>query len=349
MPITLGTNIPSYTARVNLNSVNSKLTDTMEKLSTGLKINRAGDDAAGLVISENMEALIRGSKQAQANIQTATSFLTVAEDGMVSIGDHLQRINDLLVNMANDTNDIKSRTATVQEIMERLEEIGRLAEATSFNGRKMLNGEGQNIYVQMGSDETESSVLDISPALTDCRLKALDVILPGNLNPEGLAIQEGAVDENGDPINGDDGNQIMLEKVIVPIEQEDGTIKYFYSDTVEDETPKEYTGATTDLESAFDPTNENCRAYMAKVQGAISVLSANRGLLGAYENRMQSSFDAMTIRIESLESGKSVYTDTDIAEEATNMSMRQIMQQYNVAILANANTIPQLALSLIGG
>jgi len=255
----------------------------------------------------------------------------------------------LLVNMANDTNDIKSRTATVQEIMERLEEIGRLAEATSFNGRKMLNGEGQNIYVQMGSDETESSVLDISPALTDCRLKALDVILPGNLNPEGLAIQEGAVDENGDPINGDDGNQIMLEKVIVPIEQEDGTIKYFYSDTVEDETPKEYTGATTDLESAFDPTNENCRAYMAKVQGAISVLSANRGLLGAYENRMQSSFDAMTIRIESLESGKSVYTDTDIAEEATNMSMRQIMQQYNVAILANANTIPQLALSLIGG
>ena len=94
MAITLGTNIPSYNTRVNLNRVSTKLADTMEKLSTGLKINRAGDDAAGLVISENMEALIRGSKQAQANIQNAKSFLTIAEDGMVSIGDHFQRIND---------------------------------------------------------------------------------------------------------------------------------------------------------------------------------------------------------------------------------------------------------------
>ena len=72
-------------------------------------------------------------------------------------------------------------------------------------------------------------------------------------------------------------------------------------------------------------------------------------MLGAYENRMQSSYDAITTRIESLETAKSVYTDTDIAEEATNLSTQQIMQQYNVAILANTNTFPQLALSLLGG
>ena len=328
MAITLGTNIPSYNARVTLNSVTSKLSDTMEKLSTGLKINRAGDDAAGLVISQNMEALIRGSKQAQANIQNATSFLTIAEDGMVSIGDHFQRINDLLVNMANDTNDNDSRTAAVREIVERLEEIDRLADSTNFNGKTMLDGSVDKIVVQMGPDESEQSILDISKALTDCHVESLQALLPGNLNPDSLKLA------NGD--------------IIIPKEevQDDGSIKtvYYY-----EKDGAEYNGATTGLESAFDPTNENCRAYMAKIQDAIAELSTRRGLLGAYENRMDSSYDSMSTRIESLEAAKSIYTDTDIAEEATNMATQQIMQQYNVAILANANTLPQLALSLLGG
>ena len=128
MAITLGTNIASLNIRFSLNDVSSQYRNSMEKLSTGLKINRAGDDAAGLVISENMEAEIRGTKQAMANIQNAKSYLTIAEDGMVSIGDHFQRINDLLTNMANDTNDIESRTAAVREIIERIDEINRLAE-----------------------------------------------------------------------------------------------------------------------------------------------------------------------------------------------------------------------------
>lgn len=328
MAITLGTNIPSYTARVNLNSVTTKLTDTMEKLSTGLKINRAGDDAAGLVISENMEALIRGSKQAQANIQNAKSFLTIAEDGMVAIGDHFQRINDLLVNMANDTNDINSRTASVREIIERLDEIDRLADTTNFNGKTMLDGSVDSIIVQMGPDETSASVLDISRALTDCHIESLNALLPGNLNPDALKL------DNGD--------------IIIPKEevQDDGSIKtvYYY-----EKDGSEYTGNTTGLETAFDPTNENCRAYMANIQDAIAELSTRRGLLGAYENRMESSYDSMSTRIESLETAKSIYTDTDIAEAATAMSTQQIMQQYNVAILANTNTFPQLALSLLGG
>ena len=328
MAITLGTNIPSYTARVNLNNVTNNLTKTMEKLSTGLKINKAADDAAGLVISENMEALIRASKQAQANIQNATSFLAIAEDGMVSISDHFQRINDLLVNMANDTNDINSRTASAREIMERLDEIDRLADSTNFNGKTMLDGSVDSIVVQMGPDEETTSILDISAALSDCHIESLNAKLPGNLNPDALKLA------NGD--------------VIIPKDevQADGRIetKYYY-----EKDGTEYVGTTTGLDSAFDPTNANCRAYLGTVQDAIAELSTRRGLLGAYENRMDSSYDSMTTRIESLESAKSVYTDTDIAQEATNMTTQQIMQQYNVAILANANTIPQLALSLLGG
>ena len=288
MAITLGTNVPAFVTRMKLNSVTSDLTSTMERLSTGLRINKAGDDAAGLVISENMKAFISSSKQAMNNIQTAENYLNVAEDGMVSISDHFQRINDLLTNMANDTNDINSRTAAVREIVERLDEINRLAESTNFNGRTMLDGSANNaqIIVQMGPDETELSTLDISPALTDCHVSALGALLPDNLNPD-------------DP--------------------------------------------------AFDPTNENCRAYMAMVQDAISEITTRRGLLGAYENRMESSYDSLSIRIESLESAKSIYTDTDIAEEATKLTSQQIMQQINVSILSVANSMQQTALSLLGG
>ena len=329
MAITLGTNIPSYNARTSLNKVTNSLVTTMEKLSSGLKINRAGDDAAGLVISENMQAIIKGSKQAQINIETATSFLTIAEDGMVSIGDHLQRINDLLVNMANDTNDVYSREASANEIVERLKEIDRLATCTNYNGRTMLDGTADKIFVQMGPDETSSSVIEISSALTDCHVNALNVTLPGYLNPHAKKDADG--------------------KVYIPTEemQDDGSYKTIYYEEGTDNTI-DAVAFNALTESAFDPTNKNCRNYMAKVQDAISLNSNRRGLLGAYENRMQSSYDAIATRIESLESAKSVYTDTDIAEEATNLSMQQIMQQYNVALLANANTMPQLALSLIG-
>lgn len=338
MAITLGTNIPSYTARRYLNNATNSLTQTMERLSSGSKLNRAGDDAAGLVISQNMEALTRGSKQAQANIETATSFLNVAEDGMVSISEHFQRINDLLVNMANDTNDIDSRTAAIMEIIERIDEINRLADSTNFNGKTMLDGSADSIIVQMGADETETSILDISSALTDCHVKALNAELPGYLNPEGRA----EIDADGN-VTGD----IYVPKEIT---LDDGTVQTYYlpsdSEDVNDAiTEDEYNA----LESAFEPNNENCRKYMALIQGAIAEIATRRGLLGAYENRMDSAYDSMTIRIESLESAKTVYTDTDIAEEATNLVSRQIMQQYDVAILSSANSMPQLALSLLGG
>ena len=342
MGITLGTNIPSYTARTNLNFTTDKLTKTMERLSTGLKINRAGDDAAGLVISQNMDALVRGSKQAQTNIQTAKSLLTVAEDGMVTIGDHLQRMNDLLVNMANDTNDIDSRTAAVREIIERIEEINRLADSTNFNGKTMLDGTAatESIIVQMGPDESELSILDISPAMTDCRTASLGVDLPKELNPD----RRQALDTDGKTPTGD----IYVKTELA---DDDGNMKTVY-------VPEGSTDITADIGAAafnalghslFNPTNEDCRNYMAKVQGAIATLSTNRGLLGAYENRMDSSYDQLAIRIETLQQAKSIYTDTDVAEESTNLTTQQILQQYNVALLANANTIPQLALSLIGG
>jgi len=287
MAITLGTSIPSLRIDNTLNASSDSLSGVLERLSTGLKINKAGDDAAGLVISENMAARIDSSNQAMKNIQTANAFLTIAEDGMVSISDHLSRINDLLTNMANGTNDDDSNKASLDEIIERLDEIDRLARSTDFNGRNMLDGSTTSIVIQLGSDPSENSILDISPALSNCFTSAggLNIELPSNLDP---------------------------------------------------------------TSADYDPNNANCRSYMQTIQDAISKISSNRGLLGAYENRLDSSYDSMSQRVESLQEAKSVYTDTDIAAESTEYTKQQILQQMNVSLLVSANSTQSLALSLLG-
>ncbi len=321
MTITLGTNISSLKITNGLNLTTKAIEKSMERLSSGLKINRAKDDAAGLVISENMQAKIQSSERAMANIQTAEAFLTVAEDGMVSITDHLQRINDLLTDMANDSNNVDSRTASANEIIERLEEVNRLASSTNFNGRKMLDGSTDSIIIQLGPDSTEDSILEIAGALTNCYTSAagLNLPLPDNLNPN-------AFDNGGTPV--------YLQK--------DG--KYLDADG------NEVTVADpTTLTTLFDPTNPNCRAYMAQIQEKIGELATKRGLLGAYENRLESSYDSLSLRVESLKEGQAVYTDTDVAKESTNYVRQQILEQLNVSLLTQSNSMQQMALSLIGG
>ena len=407
MAITLGTDIASYSTRMQLNRVSDNLSNSFKKLSTGQKINSAGDDSAGLVISQNMQAKIDGSKQAMQNIQTAQSFLTIADNGMVSISEHFQRINNLMTNMANDTNDIDSRTAQIREVIERLSEIDRLAKSTNFNGMSMLDGSAKSIIVQMGAGyDKATSSLDISTALSDCHISAYNAELPGVLNPNAVInnYKVGEVDNTGDilsPTTFDDGEYTILERTtgetkaysvlkkdsngdwVYATPAEDGTYTKYVEDKTKDKlitaakgymvedysnggkisyivsdgqaTPTYYKvgedgtyNVGTNLENAFDPTNENCRKYMATVQSAISQIATKRGLLGAYENRMESSYDSLTTIIESLETAKVPYTDTDIAEEATNLTKNQIMQQVNVAVMANANTSQQLALSLLG-
>ena len=397
MAITLGTNITAYSARLNLNNVADNLTNIMERLSSGSKINKAGDDASGLVVSQNMEASIRGSKQAMSNIQNAASFLQVAEDGMISISDHYQRINDLLTNMANDTNDTDSRTAAVDEIIERLNEINRLAKNINFNGMNMLDGSVESIVVQMGSDtDRETSTLDISPAFTNCKTSASGTDLPNNLNPNAYTNAAGdtvikeeynkgdyfVTTDNKTVIRGDDGKyystadgktQIAVadESALKSVEKgyriKGATetlvlINPRYTEGGEDPqyinatTQAAYTGEAnlakideTKLKSSFSPTNQNCRSYMAVIQDAISKIATKRGLIGAYENRMDSSSEALSARIQSLESAKSLYTDSDVAQEASDLVQKQILQQIDVAMLSQANSMSQIALSLLGG
>lgn len=329
--ISLGTNVNSLLCINQLNKNTGNLQTTMERLTTGLKINSAKDDAAGLVISENMKADTQASQQAMYNIQNGESALSVAESGMSQISDYLKRINDLLTNMANDTNSHSSRAASAEEIVERFKEINRLCRSTSFNEKVLLDGSQTEFFIQLGPDETVDSCIDIAPALGNCFTSAggLDVEIPVVLNPKA------GIDDSGD----------------YWVIQADGTYRKCDEDGNYDAgTAAKTTPPTGWVQgNVFNPTNENCRAYMGKVQTSIDTLAFQMGLLGAYENRMESSYDSLNARKVALQESISYYTDTDIAETASNLTKNQILQQFSVSMLATANSLPQQALALVGG
>lgn len=215
MAISVNTNVPSLIAQNSLNKSLSAMEKAMQQLTTGKRINNAGDDAAGLVISENMRVQINGSNKAMDNVQDAQNFAAVAEGGMITIGDHLQRINELLIQGANDTNSVESRQAILVEVKQRLEDINVIAQSTQFNGRTMLDGTfgdaGESFIVQIGPySDTQNAdnplnTLDISGAFADCHLSTLGIgtttaagtadgiILPAELDPD-----DPAFDPTGD-------------------------------------------------------------------------------------------------------------------------------------------------------
>lgn len=204
MAISVNTNVPSLIAQNNFNKSLEALQKSIQQLTNGYRINNAGDDAAGLVISEQMKIQINGSDKAMDNVQDAQNFAAVAEGGMITIGDHLQRINELLIQGANDTYSEDSRTAIIMEINQRLEDINVIAQATQFNGRTMLDGSYANtpFIIQIGAYSDSQNpgnrlnTLDISGAFQDCHLSVLGtgttigattykgIMLPDELNPE---------------------------------------------------------------------------------------------------------------------------------------------------------------------
>ena len=280
----------------------------MQQLTTGKRINNAGDDAAGLVISENMKVQINGSNKAMDNVQDAQNFAAVAEGGMITIGDHLQRINELLIQGANDTNSTESRKAILVEIKQRLDDINVISQATQFNGRTMLDGSfdpndpDKQFIVQIGpysdtaNPDNPLNTIDISGAFADCHISVLGI---------GTTTDSGTV------------NGIMLPPELDP------------------DNP------------AFDPTGDNFRLYMDTIQAAVGTVTDARGLLGGYLNRMTANYDNLSIMVENLTTAKSRITDTDVAEASSEMIKQQILEQVSGSMLTQANQLPSLALSLI--
>ncbi len=161
MAQTINTNVISLNAQRNLNTSSSSLATTVQRLSSGLRINSAKDDAAGLAISQSMTAQINGMTVASRNANDGISLAQTAEGAMASIGDNLQRIRELAVQAANGTNSSTDRDSLQKEVSQLQAEISRVVEGTTFNGTKLLSGT-TDITIQVGANATGTDTIKIS-------------------------------------------------------------------------------------------------------------------------------------------------------------------------------------------
>lgn len=285
MSVAVNNNIASLIAQRNLGKNTNNLIQSIERMSSGFRINRAADDAAGLSISEHLRTQIKGNAKAINNIQDGMNMLTIAEGGLSVIGDNLQRIRELSVQAANETNATAEKNAILKEIEARLRDIDRISKSAQFNKLSLLDGSLTSAKLQVGANSVVSiNVIDISKVLS--------------------------------------------------VSSESSTLKIDMNFTT-------VTGK--------DWTSDNIRSYIVKLDSALVTINSRRSDLGAFQNRLESSLENLTVMNENLRASESRIRDLDIAKESANMAKQQILQQASASVLAQANRLQQIALPLIGG
>ncbi len=198
MGMSVSTNITALNAQRALNSTKGALDRTMEKLSSGSRINKASDDAAGLAISENLKAQMRGLKQANRNTQDGISLMQLAEGSLGEVGNMLVRMRELSIQAASDTISDRERQLTGAEYNQLMAEIDRISETVEFNGTKLLNGEGQSFDFQVNTRNSDSGDrISFEPSEADSSSVALGVRFSNIFSKEGaqnsLDVIDGAI------------------------------------------------------------------------------------------------------------------------------------------------------------
>jgi flagellin len=176
MGLILNTNVPSLVAQRSLMKNSIAVNTSFEKLSSGLRINRAADDAAGLNISETLKTQIRGNQKAVANAQDGVNILQIAEGSLSVISENLQRIRELTIQAANDTNSTTERTAIVLEVNSRLDDIDRIAQTTRSNNINLLDGSKTDYLLQIGANsDMNQNTLNIGSVLANSQVSTLGI------------------------------------------------------------------------------------------------------------------------------------------------------------------------------
>ena len=167
MPQVINTNVPSLNSQRNLNSSQTALATSLQRLSSGLRINSAKDDAAGMAIADRMTSQIRGLNQAARNTNDGISLSQTAEGGLSSIGDNLQRMRELSIQSANSTNSASDRASLNAEVQSLMAEVSRVAGSTQFNGLNLLDGSFQSSQFQVGANANQTISVSIAGATTN--------------------------------------------------------------------------------------------------------------------------------------------------------------------------------------
>ncbi|WP_426052583.1 flagellin Hag [Bacillus sp. DC4300-2b2] len=317
-------NIAALNTLNRLSANNGASQKNMEKLSSGLKINRAGDDAAGLAISEKMRGQIRGLEMASKNAQDGISLIQTAEGALTETHAILQRVRELVVQAGNTgTQQGEDLTAIKDEITALVEEVDGISNRTEFNGKKLLNGTFNGVGTP-GTPATPPTDPD-DPSTGTPAVPAT----PG----DALVFQIGANATQQIKVNIQD-----MSAAALGVTDADGAVETGKS--VKDIDVSKFETIAADDDGGFDD-------QLAIVDGAIKQVSAQRSKLGAVQNRLEHTINNLGASSENLTAAESRIRDVDMAKEMSEFTKNNILSQASQAMLAQANQQPQNVLQLL--
>jgi len=280
----INTNISSLLAQVSLNAARAGAETAMERLSSGQRINSAADDAAGLSIASRMTAQITGIRAAIKNANDGISLMDTAEGAMAEVTNMLQRMRELALQSANDTNSANDRAASQSEVDALSIEIDRIAVTTTFNGINILDGSDSNGFaLQVGASTAADATITVTI---------------GDLAAASLNTGTGAGVSSSD-------SDVQMD------------------------------------------TNAHALTAVTNIDDAIEYVNQQRSALGAVRNRLDHTISNLTSISTNTAAARSRIMDTDYAEETSEMTKNQILNQASTAMLAQANKISQSVLSLL--
>ena len=376
-------NLTAMNANRQLGITTGAQAKSSEKLSSGYRINRAGDDAAGLKISEKMRSQIRGLDKASSNAEDGVSLIQTAEGALNEAHSILQRMNELAVQGANDTNQAIDRDAINQELTALTTELDRIASTTQFNKQNLLDGTFKNKNLQVGANTNQNIAITITSmnatgiGLNKAVMVSASVdrylvsIKAGQVSSfatkaSALSAYRGVVSLAAGVNNPKDVKSIQgvageASTKIVTLAGKfyiGGTFDKNYSTkaqalsalaarTAGDKVKKtEFAGKVT-ITAPTVSTYAKANATLSKIQNAINNVSNQRSALGALQNRLEHTIANLDNVSENTSSAESRIRDTDMAEEMVNYSKNNILAQAGQSMLAQANQSTQGVLSLL--
>ena len=370
-------NIMALNAHRQLSANNTSLQKNIEKLSSGFKINRAGDDASGLAISEKMRAQIAGLKVAQNNAQDGISLIQTAEGALTEVHSMLNRMVELAEKSANGTlDDEVDRKAVQKEVDDLLSEIDRISKATNFNGIKLLGGaeepptaETVTVAITTQGDDDPAAA-----EVAEYDLSGVDLSTGGTFAVGGkeYTLGEGAtIDDLVDAFNDD-----PITGYTATVDTDTLVLTYETNEEVEDLPNATFTPASRfELTLQIGDTNEDFQKVTVKIddlssaglgidglkvdtqsdagnaiatiKAAINKVSTNRANLGGLQNRLEHTINNLSVTEENMTAAESRIRDVDMAKEMMAYTKNNVLTQAAQAMLAQANMQPQSVLQLL--
>ena len=381
MSLVINTNIASLEAQDNLTTSQASLDTSVERLSSGLRINSAADDAAGLAISTRFTSQINGDNQAVNNANDAVSLAQTAEGSLTSITNNLQTIRQLAVQASNGTNSSSDRAALDTEAQQLLQEVNREANASSFNGVALLNGTNSSFTFQVGANTTQNDTITVS-GLANSTIGSLGSVTQATVQggqvadiTANTALAAGSLTINGHDVGaiaaGSTSSQEAANVVsaVNAISQTSGVGAYIdattnsivltsastitVGGTANSATATGLVNGATNATTTTGLTTLSLQSYSGsqnainQIDSALQQINTTQATLGAVQNRFTSVVSNLQSTSTNLTSARSSIQDADFASETANMTQESILQQAGTAVLAQANSLPKNVLSLL--